>query len=91
MIVTDDETMAKRARYLTTQAKDDALEYIHGETGYNYRLPNLLAAMGCAQKRFGIRLRPIARGCASSAAFSSTGSASPSREISARRASDVSR
>lgn len=49
MIVTDDEAMAKRARYLTTQAKDDALEYIHGETGYNYRLPNLLAAMGCAQ------------------------------------------
>lgn len=49
MIVTDDEAMAKRARYLTTQAKDDSLEYIHGETGFNYRLTNLLAAMGCAQ------------------------------------------
>ncbi len=49
MIVTDNETWARRARYLTTQAKDDALEYIHHEIGYNYRLTNLQAAMGCAQ------------------------------------------
>ncbi len=49
MIVTDDETWARRARYLTTQAKDDALEYIHHEIGYNYRLTNIQAAMGCAQ------------------------------------------
>jgi perosamine synthetase len=49
MIVTDDETSARRARYLTTQAKDDPVEYIHGEIGYNYRLTNLQAAVGCAQ------------------------------------------
>lgn len=49
MIVCNDETTAKRAKYLTTQAKDDPREYIHNETGYNYRLTNILAAMGCAQ------------------------------------------
>jgi perosamine synthetase len=49
MIVTDDEAWARKARYLTTQAKDDPLEYIHNEIGYNYRLTNLQAAMGCAQ------------------------------------------
>lgn len=49
MIVTDSETIAKRARYLTTQAKDDPLEYVHGEVGYNYRLTNVLAAIGLAQ------------------------------------------
>jgi perosamine synthetase len=49
MIVTDDPASAARARYLTTQAKDDPIEYIHSEVGYNYRLTNLLAAMGCAQ------------------------------------------
>jgi perosamine synthetase len=49
MLVTNDETLAHRARYLTTQAKDDPLEFVHGEIGYNYRLPNVLAAIGCAQ------------------------------------------
>ncbi len=49
MIVTDDEAVAKRARYLSTQAKDDPLEYVHHEIGYNYRLTNLQAAVGCAQ------------------------------------------
>ena len=49
MIVTNDEAIAKRAKFLTTQAKDHPVEYIHSEVGYNYRLPNLLAAMGCAQ------------------------------------------
>jgi perosamine synthetase len=49
MLVTDDQAWAARARYLTTQAKDDPIEYIHNEVGYNYRLTNLLAAMGCAQ------------------------------------------
>jgi perosamine synthetase len=49
MLVTDDPARAARARYLTTQAKDDPIEYIHNEVGYNYRLTNLLAAMGCAQ------------------------------------------
>ena len=49
MIVTDDEAWARKAKYLTTQAKDDPLEYIHNEIGYNYRLTNVQAAMGCAQ------------------------------------------
>ena len=49
MIVTDNDEWARKAKYLTTQAKDDPVEYIHGEVGYNYRLTNLLAAIGCAQ------------------------------------------
>jgi perosamine synthetase len=49
MIVTDNEEWALKAKYLTTQARDDSVEYVHGEVGYNYRLTNLLAAVGCAQ------------------------------------------
>lgn len=49
MIVTDDDNLAKKAKYLTTQAKDDPIEFIHNEIGYNFRLPNILAAMGVAQ------------------------------------------
>jgi dTDP-4-amino-4,6-dideoxygalactose transaminase len=49
MLVTDNEAWATKARYLTTQAKDDPVEYIHNDIGYNYRLTNLQAAMGCAQ------------------------------------------
>lgn len=49
MIVTDNETFAKRAKHLTTQAKSDSFEYIHDEIGYNYRMVNVLAAMGVAQ------------------------------------------
>jgi perosamine synthetase len=49
MIVTNNEQWARKAKYLTTQAKDDPLEYVHNEVGYNYRLVNVLAAMGCAQ------------------------------------------
>lgn len=49
MIVTDREEWADKAHYLTTQAKDDPVEFIHDEIGYNYRLTNIQAAMGCAQ------------------------------------------
>ena len=49
MIVTDNQEWADRASYLTTQAKDDPVEYIHNEIGYNYRLSNIQAAMGVAQ------------------------------------------
>ena len=49
MITTDNETWARKATYLMTQAKDDPVEYIHHEIGYNYRLTNLQAALGCAQ------------------------------------------
>jgi perosamine synthetase len=49
MLVTNNTAWAQKAKYLTTQAKDDPIEYVHGEIGYNYRLTNLLAAVGCAQ------------------------------------------
>lgn len=50
MIITDDEVLAKHAKHLTTTAKiPHPYEYIHDEIGYNYRLPNLNAALGCAQ------------------------------------------
>lgn len=48
-VVTDDEALAARARYLTTQAKDDAVEWVHGAIGFNYRLTSLQAAVGVAQ------------------------------------------
>jgi perosamine synthetase len=49
VIVTNDEELAKKAKHLTTQAKSDSFEYIHDEIGYNYRLVNVLAAMGVGQ------------------------------------------
>jgi len=49
MLVTNSAELAQRAKYLTTQAKDDPVEYIHGEVGYNYRLTNVQAAIGCGQ------------------------------------------
>jgi perosamine synthetase len=50
MIITNNEQMAKRAKHLTTTAKKPhQWEFFHDEVGYNYRLPNLNAAMACAQ------------------------------------------
>jgi len=49
MIVTNNDEFAQRARYLTTQAKDDEVRFVHNEVGYNYRLTNIQAAMGVAQ------------------------------------------
>jgi len=49
MILTDDESIAEEAKYLTTQAKDDPVRYIHNEIGYNFRLTNIQAALGVAQ------------------------------------------
>lgn len=49
MILLDDAHLAEKAIYLTTQAKDDAIHYIHNEIGYNFRMPNILAALGVAQ------------------------------------------
>jgi len=49
-IITDDENLAKRAKYLTTTAKEPhPYEYSHNEIGYNYRMPNLNAALLLAQ------------------------------------------
>ena len=49
MIVTNDSRRAEKAKYLTTQAKDDSVYYLHHEIGYNYRLNNIQAALGVAQ------------------------------------------
>ena len=82
MIITNDEDLATRARYLTTQAKDDPLEFVHSEVGYNYRLPNVLAATGCAQleqlRGFVARKREIAR--AYTEAMSGLAGVTPMRE-----------
>lgn len=49
-IVTNDTKLADQAKYLTTTAKrPHKWEYFHDQIGYNYRLPNLNAALGCAQ------------------------------------------
>jgi len=49
-ILTNDAELAARAKHLTTTAKQPhAWAYIHDELGYNYRMPNLNAALGCAQ------------------------------------------
>jgi len=49
MLVTDDPVIAARARKLATQAREPVLHYEHRQLGYNYRLSNLLAAVGRAQ------------------------------------------
>jgi len=51
MLLTDDGTIAERCRYLATQARQPAPHYEHIDIGYNYRLSNLLAALGRAQFR----------------------------------------
>jgi dTDP-4-amino-4,6-dideoxygalactose transaminase len=48
-LVSDDATLVERARYLASQARQPAAHYEHEEVGYNYRLSNLLAALGRAQ------------------------------------------
>ncbi len=50
VILTDNESLARKAKHLTTTAKiAHAWEFRHDEIGYNYRLPNINAALGCAQ------------------------------------------
>jgi dTDP-4-amino-4,6-dideoxygalactose transaminase len=49
-IVSNDVELGKKAKYLTTTAKvPHAWEYVHDELGYNFRMPNLNAALACAQ------------------------------------------
>lgn len=49
-ILTDDETLADYAKHLTTTAKvPHRWEFVHDEIGFNYRMPNINAALGCAQ------------------------------------------
>jgi dTDP-4-amino-4,6-dideoxygalactose transaminase len=49
MLLTDDPASAAHARYLSTQARQPAVHYEHTDVGFNYRLSNLLAALGLAQ------------------------------------------
>lgn len=49
MIIVKNKALAERAKYLTEQAKDNALRHIHNNVGYNFRLTNLQAAVGLAQ------------------------------------------
>lgn len=49
MLVSDDRRVCERARFLASQARDPAPHYQHSTLGYNYRLSNLLAAVGRAQ------------------------------------------
>ena len=57
-ILTDDQALAEGARSLTTQAKESGIEYLHHSVGYNYRMNNVLAALGLAQiETLGERLR----------------------------------
>jgi len=49
VLVTNDSGLAQKARFLATQAKDDAPYYQHSEVGYNYRLSNILAGIGRGQ------------------------------------------
>jgi dTDP-4-amino-4,6-dideoxygalactose transaminase len=51
MLTTDDPRLAQRARFLSTQARDPAPHYEHSQIGYNYRMSNLLAAVGRGQLR----------------------------------------
>lgn len=50
MLITNDEDLAKKAKHITTTAKvPHPFEFVHDRIGYNYRLPNINAALGCAQ------------------------------------------
>ncbi len=49
MVITNNEIVAKKVKYLSTQANDNSLHYIHNEIGFNYRLTNIQAAVGVAQ------------------------------------------
>jgi dTDP-4-amino-4,6-dideoxygalactose transaminase len=51
MLVSEDAALVERARYLSTQARDPAPHYQHSVIGYNYRMSNLLAAVGRGQLR----------------------------------------
>ena len=65
VIVTDEEVLGKHAKHITTTAKvPHPYEYVHDEVGYNYRMPNINAALACAQMEnledFIIRKRELA-------------------------------
>jgi len=49
ILVTDNKTLATKARFLSTQAKEDKPYYYHKELGYNYRMSNIVASIGIGQ------------------------------------------
>ena len=49
MILTNNKKIAKKAKYLTNQAKDDSVNFVHNSIGYNFGLTNIHAAIGYAQ------------------------------------------
>ena len=49
MVVSQNEDVVERCRFLSTQAKKDVVYFVHDEIGYNYRMTNLQAALGLAQ------------------------------------------
>ena len=49
MLVSNDESLIEKAKFLSTQAREPVLHYEHKELGYNYRMSNLLAAVGRGQ------------------------------------------
>ena len=49
MILTDKKDLAEKAMYFATQAKDDSINFVHNEVGYNFRMTNIHAAIGVAQ------------------------------------------
>jgi dTDP-4-amino-4,6-dideoxygalactose transaminase len=51
MLASDDEELVEHARFLSQQARDDAPHYEHSQIGYNYRMSNILAAIGRGQLR----------------------------------------
>ena len=51
MLVSDDQSLIERARFLATQARDRAPHYQHSCLGFNYRMSNVLAAIGRGQLR----------------------------------------
>jgi len=65
-ILTNDEALYREAKHMTTTAKlPHRWEFVHDEVGYNYRMPNLNAALGCAQleqiEQFLYRKRALAK------------------------------
>jgi dTDP-4-amino-4,6-dideoxygalactose transaminase len=50
-LISDDEKLIKRARFLSTQARDNAPHYQHSEIGYNYRMSNVCAGIGRGQMK----------------------------------------
>jgi dTDP-4-amino-4,6-dideoxygalactose transaminase len=48
-LISKDAKIVQKAKYLANQAKDDAIEYLHSNIGYNYRMSNVLAGIGRGQ------------------------------------------